>query len=299
MEPKILRYALMVSNEKSFSKAAKKLHLSQPSLSYQISKLENDLGVELFKRGKKGIQLTYAGICFTNRATEIVDQFKQLKDEMIDFADMNKGQLLIGSLSVTGAFLLPEAISRFRKKYPGIEIALIEDSSVNLESFISHGQIEMGLLSMPVINNELDFETILEEDILLVVPSAHPLSKLQEVDLFKCKDDNFILLKNGTGFRSTTELLCYEAGFEPKIAFESININTCLSLVSSGIGITFAPKMVIKEFSYNTTNDLVYLPINHSVKPTRRVIFAYKKERYLSRAAHSFINITKELAATL
>ncbi|MDR7239170.1 LysR family transcriptional regulator [Neobacillus drentensis] len=291
MEPKILRYVIMLANEKNFSKAAEKLHMAQPSLSYQIIKLENELGTQLFNRGHGEVQLTYPGKVFVEHALKINDQFNQLKREIDDVTDMHKGQLCIGSLATTGAYLLPEAISAFKNKYPGIELVLLEDNAPNLELLVLRGQVEICLLSMPITHKELEVEKILEEDVYLAVPPSHPLAKSQEVNLSDFKEEFFILLKKGTSFRKETENLCKEAGFEPRITFESINILTCLSLVSTGMGITFVPGMVIKNTP--VSEPLVYLPLHVADNHKRNVVFAYKNGRYLSKAARSFINIMK------
>ena len=292
LDQKILQYVLMVANEKNFSKAAQKLHVAQPSLSYQIAKLEKELGIQLFKRGHSEVQLTYAGKIFVKRALQILDQVDQLKKEIRDVANMQTGQLRIGSLPTTGAYLLPKVIPPFQQRYPGIELILIEDTTHNLESLVFQGQVEISLLSMPVLNTELQVETILEEDILLAVPPNHPLSTLPEIDLKDCKDESFILQKKGTGFRATCENLCNQAGFVPKVVFESINVDTCLSLVSTGMGISFAPRMVIRDLKAFDTPK--YLPIKHATRPKRNVVFAYKNGSYLSQAARSFIDIMKK-----
>ncbi|MDQ1002652.1 LysR family hydrogen peroxide-inducible transcriptional activator [Neobacillus niacini] len=291
MEPKILQYVIMLANEKNFSRAAEQLHVAQPSLSYQIIKLENQLGTQLFNRGHSEVQLTYAGKVFVEHALKIIDQFNQLKKEIDDVTDLHRGQLFIGSLATTGAYLLPKAIPVFKNKYPGIELVLLEDSTQNLELLVSRGQVEIGLLSMPVATKELEVETILEDEYFLAVPHTHPLAQSQEINLIDFKNESFILLKKGRAFRTETENLCKEAGFEPRVIFESINIMTCLSLVSTGIGIAFVPGMVIN----NTTSHepLVYLRIKQVKKRTRNVVFAYKNGRYLSKAARSFIDIMK------
>lgn len=295
MEPKIHRYVLMLANEKNFSKAAQKLHLSQPSLSYQIAKLEKELGLELFIRGQGEIQLTYAGETFVEHALKIVDQVEQLKNELFDVADLKKGRLNIGSLATTGAYLLPKTVANFKKNYPGVELVLIEDSTTNLELLVSNGQVEISLLSMPIQNTELEIEVILEEEIVLAVPRTHSLAKRQEVNLSECRDESFILIKQGAGFRKSTENLCKEAGFIPNVVFESININTCQALVSSGMGISFVPKMVVHEIT--TPDSPIYVSIKNPPHPTRKVVFAYKNGRYLSKAARIFIDIMKDVSS--
>ncbi|MEI4768770.1 LysR family transcriptional regulator [Psychrobacillus sp. FJAT-51614] len=293
MEPKILHYAITLANEKNFTKAARKLHMAQPSLSYQISKLEKDLGVQLFHRENE-VSPTYAGKVFISHAIQIIDQFQQLKSEIIDVAEMIKGQLLIGSLASTGAYLLPKTISTFKDRFPGIELVLIEDTSVQLQSMISRGQLEIALMSMPISNVELEKETILEEDILLAVSPNHWLASYEEADLKDCKDESFILIKEGYHFRKNTYDLCVQSGFEPKIVFDSININTCESLVTAGVGISFVPRMIVDNFKMS--ENPVYLPIKaENINPKREIVIAYKNNRYLSKAARSFINIMREL----
>ncbi|MDI2587567.1 LysR family transcriptional regulator [Psychrobacillus sp. NEAU-3TGS] len=293
MEPKILNYVITLANEKNFTKAARKLHLAQPSLSYQISKLEKELGILLFNRENE-VSLTYAGKVFISHARQIINQFQQLNSEIIDVAEMKKGQLLVGSLAHTGAYMLPKTISRFKDKFPGIDLVLIEDTSVNLQLLISSGQLEIGLMSMPITNSELEKETILEEDILLAIPTHHWLASYEEVDLKDCKDEHFILIKEGNHFRKNTYDLCVQSGFEPKIVFESININTCQSLVTAGVGISFVPRMVVNEIQL--TNKPIYLPIKtDKINPKREIVIAYKNNRYLSKAARAFINTMSEL----
>jgi LysR family hydrogen peroxide-inducible transcriptional activator len=294
MEPKILNYVMTLANEKNFTKAARKLHLAQPSLSYQITKLETELGIQLFNREHTQVLPTYAGKVFISHAIQIIDQFQQLRNEIIDVAEMKKGQLIIGSLASTGAHLLPKTISEYKKQFPGIELVLIEDSSDNLQVMISRGQVEIAMISMPISNEELEVETILEEDILLAVPPHHWLSNHDEVDLRDCRDEAFILIKNGNNFRVHSYDLCIQSGFEPKIVFESVNINTCQSLVTAGVGITFVPRMFVNEFKLS--DKPIYLPIKESsIKPKRKIVIMYKNNRYLSKAARSFINIMKEL----
>lgn len=293
MEPKILNYVITLADEKNFTKAARKLHLAQPSLSYQISKLEKELGIQLFHRENE-VSPTYAGTVFISHALQIIDQFQQLKSEIIDVAEMKKGQLLIGSLASTGAFLLPKTISAFKDRFPGIELVLIEDTSVQLQSMISRGQLEIALMSMPISNVGLEKETILEEDILLAVSPNHWLASHEEVDLKDCKEESFIFIKEGYYFRKNTYDLCVQSGFEPKIVFDSTNIYTCQSLVTAGVGISFIPKMVVNEFQ--PTDKPIYLPIKaENINPKREIVMAYKNNRYLSKAARAFIDTMREL----
>jgi LysR family transcriptional regulator, hydrogen peroxide-inducible genes activator len=295
VELRQLRYVLMVAEERSFSKAADKVHIAQPSLSQQVIKLEKELGVQLFERQSGNIQVTYAGQRFIDQASKIIDQLVLLKKEMQDIADMNKGQLIIGSLPITGAHLLPLALPILQKEFPGVELILIEEKTANLENLTARGQTDVSLLSMPIKDPGLELIPLLEEEILMVVPSSHPFSKKSEITLNECWNEPFIFLKKEQGFREISERLCRLAGFEPKVFFESANLETVQSLVAAGMGITFIPKMVSRRKTTLSSN-LVYIPIC-DVLAKRNLVLAYKKGRYLSKAARSLISVMKSVAA--
>lgn len=291
MEIRQLQYVLKVAEERNFSRAADKLHLAQPSLSQQIMKLEKELGVQLFERRPGDIGLTFAGKRFIEQASKILDQVEALKKEMLDVAGMRKGQLVIGSLPITGAHVLPSALPIFQKEFPGIELVLIEETTTNLEMLTARGQTDLSLLSLPISEQGLEIIPLLEEDILLAVPPNHTLAKQKDVRLAECPEESFIFLKKGQGFRKISEQLCHDAGFEPKVIFESTNIETVQSLVSAGMGVAFVPKMVTRGYP---SNHPVYLPIS-DLKPTRKLVIGHKKGRYLSKAGNSFISIMKNI----
>jgi LysR family hydrogen peroxide-inducible transcriptional activator len=133
MELRQLLYAVRIAEEQSFSKAAEKLHLAQPSLSQQIAKLERELGIILFERSTNTLKLTYAGERFFESAVKILDQVEQLKKEMEDVAELKRGTLTVGSLPITGTHILPLVLPIFKKNYPGVEVKLIEEATRTLE----------------------------------------------------------------------------------------------------------------------------------------------------------------------
>jgi len=289
MEFRQLLYAIQIASERNFSRAAEKLHIAQPSLSQQLSKLEKELGVLLFKRSTNSVELTYAGSVFVEKAQQIIDMADQLRREMEDIADMRKGRLVVGSLPMTGAHVLPHVLPVFRETYPEIEVVLIEESTRRLEELTASGGTDVSLLSLPLIEPSLAWQPIIEEEICLAVPPDHPLAmqgRLKTIPIAQLKDEAFILLKKGQGFRAIAHDLCAQAGFEPRVVFESGNIDTVQALVAAGMGIAFVPKMV-------TRNDWpgrapAYLLLQG--RPTRTLVIAYRKGRYLSNAAEAFIS---------
>ncbi|UOF90583.1 LysR family transcriptional regulator [Fodinisporobacter ferrooxydans] len=289
MELRQLLYALKVAEHRSFSKAAESLHIAQPSLSQQVAKLEQGLGVQLFDRTNTPLEPTYAGERFVLHAAQVLDKVEQIQSEMRDLADMKNGRLILGSLPMTGSHVLPAVLSIFCDKYPGIEVVLIEETTAVLEELTAKGKTDLALLTLPVEQSQLDWIPLVDEAICLAVPAKHRLAKEGQVDVKELKDESFIFLKKGQGFRQISHDICTQAGFEPHVIFESSNIDTVQSLVGAGMGIAFVPEMVKKQGSGDPLlpHYLALLP----EKPTRTLICAYKKGRYLSKAAQAFVEI--------
>ncbi|WP_281888042.1 LysR family transcriptional regulator [Paenibacillus sp. YYML68] len=297
MELRQLQYALQIALDKNFSRAAEKLHIAQPSLSQQLSKLEKELGVLLFQRTTNSVEATYAGTLFVEKAQKILDLVEQLKMEMEDISQMRKGRLVVGSLPITGAHVLPLVLPEFRSRYPEIDVVLIEDSSSNLEQLTALGGADISLLSLPLNDDALDYIPVIEEEIKLAVPPGHPLAARsaekprKPIELSALRAEPFIALKQGQGFRQLTMELCGSAGFRPNIVFESSNIETVQSFVAAGMGIAFVPDMV----SRGKWSELapVYLPLVG--RPTRVLVIAYRKGRYLSKAVAAFMDTFREV----
>lgn len=288
MEFRQLQYAIQIAAERNFSRAADKLHIAQPSLSQQLSKLEKELGVLLFKRSTNSVELTYAGSVFVEKAQQIIDMADQLRREMEDIADMRKGRLVVGSLPMTGAHVLPYVLPVFRDAYPDIEIVLIEESTRNLEQLTASGGTDVSLLTLPLEEQSLAYQPLLDEELCLAVSPESPLAKrdgAKPIAIAELVEEPFVLLKKGQGFRAIAHDLCRKAGFEPRIVFESGNINTVQSLVAAGMGITFVPSMMMLTDSQGRAP--VYLTLEG--RPTRTLVIAYRKGRYLSNAAEAFI----------
>jgi LysR family hydrogen peroxide-inducible transcriptional activator len=296
MELRQLLYAVTIADERSFSKAAEKLHLAQPSLSQQIAKLEKELDVILFERSTSSLRLTDAGERFYASAVAILDSVEQLKKEMQDIAELEKGWLTVGSLPITGAHLLPLVLPEFKQKYPGVQVRLIEEPTLVLEQLTARGKAEMSLLSLPIQDANLAWEPILEEEIYLAVPPEHPLSQRAEVDIGELKEESFIMLKKGQGFRNLATKWCAEAGFVPHVVFESSNIETVQSLVAAGMGIAFVPQMVTRLAREGMRPAYIAL---RNPTPSRTLVMAYRRGRYRSRASQVFLETVQEVLTSM
>lgn len=300
MELRQLQYALQIAAERNFSRAADKLHIAQPSLSQQLSKLEKELGVMLFQRNTSSVELTHAGQKFVEQAGAIIDAVELLRQEMSDISQLRTGSVMVGSMPITGAHLLPHVLPVFKRKYADVEITLLEDSSMNLEKLTASGQTDLSLLSLPLEIPTLTYEVLGEERIDLAVPPEHPFAARSaegvKTSLIELKDEPFIVLKEGQGFRKMTMDLCREAGFEPRIVFESNNMETVQSLVATGMGVTLVPHFIARAPRSEFVP--VYLQLADPA-PSRTLVIAYRRGRYLSNAAEAFIDTFKTTVAAL
>lgn len=287
-----LLYAIQIATDRNFSRAAEKLHIAQPSLSQQLSKLEKEIGVLLFQRSTNSVELTYAGSLFVEKSQKILDMVEQLKKEMEDISQMKKGRLVVGSMPITGSTILPFVVPAFQAAYPEIEISLVEETSSNLETLTSNGQTDISLLSLPLREDSLHYETLLDEEIVLAVPPQHPFAgRKGPIDISELKQEAFIALKKGQGFRKLTLDLCQRAGFAPSIVFESSNMETVQSLVAAGMGIAFVPFLISKR----SWSELAPVHLRLKGHPTRTLVIAYRKGRYISKAAEAFIITMKQV----
>ena len=299
MEIRQLQYALQIAEERNFSRAAEKLHIAQPSLSQQLSKLEKEIGVLLFQRTTNSVEMTFAGEVFVERAQKILDSLEQLKKEMADISQTKFGKVTIGTMPITGSHLLPHVLPTFHARYPEIELVLTEEPSTStLIKMTAQGKNDLCLLSLPIHEPALEYEPIMKESIVLAVAPDHPLaahyrSHAKPVRLEEMKDESFIFLKRGQGFRQITMELCHQAGFEPNIVFESSNMDTVQSLVATGMGIALVPQLLATAPRSEFVP--VYIPIEGD--PYRTLVLAYRSGRYMSKAAEAFKDTLQQTVA--
>lgn len=303
MDFRQLQYMLKVAEEKSFSKAAQKLYIAQPSLSQYIQKLENQLGVQLFDRSTSPLRLTYAGELYAETAKNILNLNEQLTNQMEDISNFKKGRLTIGLSALRSTYLMPKILPLFHEKFPGIDVILVEGNSVKLEDLAIKGFTDITIMTLPINNNIFRYEPILNEKIILAIPPDHPLCKrviksnyaqhtYPEISLNELCDESFILLKQHQKLHQIAVSLCKQAGFSPKIVLESESIEATHALVSSGMGIAFIPDSI--ALFPQTPTDPVYFLIK-DLETTRTLVVCYIKRKYLSRASKEFIGLITDL----
>jgi DNA-binding transcriptional LysR family regulator len=304
-----LEYFLVAAEELNFTKAAKKLFISQQSLSNHISNLEKEFDVILFNRTTP-LTLTYAGQALKRRARQLITLKDETYRELADIKDFSVGQLTIGISHTRGRVILPEVLPLYKEKFPNIELNLVEGNSSALANDLLHGDIDLIIDMLPFRVEQVETVPICEEEILLAVPDAvleraFP-GRLQEVkaqlekhtDLSLLADCPFLMLHKGNRVRTIADEMFEELQKTPKIVLETENIMTVIALAAKGMGITFYPKMFIYGQQENQSGDgegsLNFYPLNHP-KAHSILAIGYHKGHYMSQATHEFIQMVQEM----
>ncbi|MGE9267933.1 MAG: LysR family transcriptional regulator, partial [Verrucomicrobiales bacterium] len=197
MELHQLRYFLAVARTGNFSRAAEQCHVSQPSLSQQIAKLEDELGVRLFDRNKRHSSLTPHGEALLPRATRILDEVDTASREARDATELLRGKIRLGVLPTIAPYLLPDVIKNFARNYPGLEIVLDEDTTGQLLEKLLACDIDFALTSLPLGDPRFQTHHLFDEDLLLALPADHPLSRKKAIHTRDLRNERLIVMKDG------------------------------------------------------------------------------------------------------
>ncbi|MEP0879766.1 LysR family transcriptional regulator [Funiculus sociatus GB2-M2] len=243
MELRHLHYFIAVAEELHFSRAAQRLHISQPPLSQQIRDLEDELGVKLFERTKRHVQLTEAGKVFLERSYGVLVQLEQAIEATQRIGRGEVGRLAIGFVGSATYTVLPDILSAFRAQFPAVELRLHELTTTQQIQALHDKQVDVGIVRSAIVEPGLSVECILQESLVLALPATHPFSAQTKVSLSTLADESFILFpaKMGPIFYEQIINMCQQAGFRPKVAQEAVQMQTIIGLVAAGLGIAFVP----------------------------------------------------------
>ena len=295
MDYRTLQYILVVAEERNISKAAQRLHISQPSLSHCILKQERALGVTLFDRSRHPLRLTYAGECYMRAARQILAVKQQLESDMKSIATHRSGRISIGVTKPRSAYLLPRILPHFMEQHPNVEVDLTEENAADLEALLLSEDIEIAILLSPVENEHFTYQHLFDENIVLCLPPGHRLTdtfKERGLNPAMLREEPFILYKRGQRVRQASDIFFAKSGFEPRVAIESQLAETILGLVASGLGCAFVPMSVLL-YSGITPRPTGFALDDPAV--TSNFVFAWKKNASLSWMASEFVSVTQEV----
>lgn len=249
MELRHLRYFIVLAEELNFSRAAERLQMAQPPLSQQIRALENELGLQLFDRTTRPLQLTPAGQVFLEKTRQVFTQVEQAKVLAKRASRGEIGQLRVGINTSIANSILPDILRTFCDRFPEVEVVLQEQASYQQLQKLCDRHIDVGFVNLHHLqqidenDDTLRFVSILQEPFVIVLPESHPLAQQTQVSLTALADELFILPPPHlpSGLYDQIVSLCQHVGFSPKVKQEATWMSTVLSLVAGGVGISLLP----------------------------------------------------------
>lgn len=276
-----LQYFQTVARLQHMTKAAEELQIAQPSLSKTIARLEVDLGVPLFDRKNRQLRLNVYGKMFLERVNRIFLELNEGKREIAEKAHQGQTQI---TLAVSIPRVLPELISSFLKHYTEVKFQQVLESTSSMKSQLEKAEIDFCISSVPIEGTDIVWEPLMTEEIYLIVPPEHRLARKEKIFLHEVKNEPFISMNTGYGFRNLTDEFCLQAGFVPTIAFEGDEPGVIGDLVKQGLGIAFIPEISGNHGTNPFPNKLRII----EPKCQRTIGLGWSKRRYLSDAGQQF-----------
>lgn len=306
------KYVYEVYKERSFTKAAQNLYISQPSLSARIKKIEEIIGEPLFDRSTTPLQLTEVGKVYIEAAEEITQIEQRVENYINDMAGLKTGNLAVGASTLFAAYVVPSLITQFNQKFPDVHIQLIEGNTAELEEMLGSNALDFVIDNYHYDSILYNKELYCEENILLAVPKHFAVNeelgmyqlsykniknknylnqKYPAVPLGRFADLPFIMLTQGNDTRTRGDRLCRNVGFKPNIVLEFNQQSTAYMASSTQLGATFISDILVSQLP--AFENLVYYKLDGE-EAKRKVFFYYKTHKYKTRVMEEFIRMMHE-----
>jgi LysR family hydrogen peroxide-inducible transcriptional activator len=291
MELHQLRYFCAVADTGSFSRAALQTNVSQPSLSQQIMKLEDELGARLFDRLGRSVRLTDLGKAFLPRARSVLRELEAAKGDVDERKGSVGGPICIGVIPTVAPYLLPPQLTSFTRQFPQARLSVVEEITPVLLERLRASAVDIAVLALPIRGHEFETFPLLTERLFAAIPKDHRLARRNSLSLKDLRAEPFLLLRDGHCFRDTAVAACDRARVNPQIIFESGQFSSILSMVSTSMGVSIVPEMAIDKHQ-----GCSYVRIADS-EATRTIGAVVLRGRSLTRVHHAFLSRLRSAAA--
>lgn len=288
MELHQLRYFCAVADSGSFSRAAEQSHVSQPSLSQQILKLEDELGARLFDRLGRTIRLTGMGAAFLPRARAVLREVEAARSDVVERREAVGGPVTVGVIPTVAPYLLPGMLASFSRNCPDVRLTVIEEITSVLMDRLRSGRVDVAVLALPVRGHEFEAFPLLTERLLAAVSKRHALASREALSLKELRKEPFLLLSDGHCFRDNALAACDRARLAPRVVFESGQFSSLLGMVGAGMGVSIVPEMAV-----DPSSACRFVPIKDD-RAERTIGAVVLRGRSLSRAQQNFLAHLRE-----
>ncbi|TWG92997.1 LysR family hydrogen peroxide-inducible transcriptional activator [Luteimonas sp. J16] len=292
-----LRYLIAVAEHRHFGRAAAASFVSQPTLSTQLRKLEEELGVALVERAPRKVMLTPIGVEIVERARRVVAEVEQMKEAARRSQRPEAGTVRLGIFPTLGPYLLPHVVPGIRDRFPDLQLLLVEEKSDELLARLRDGRLDAAILALPVHDDQLQHEFLFEEPFVLAVPERHPLAGRESLGVGDLASENLLLLEDGHCLRRQTLDVCQLAGAHERSEFRATSLETLRQMVAANVGITLLPALAVQPPVAHPPG-IRLLRFSDS-QPSRQIALFWRRSSamsgFLSRLADAFRALPREL----
>ncbi|WP_439578294.1 LysR substrate-binding domain-containing protein [Elioraea sp.] len=276
MELRHVRYFVAVAEALHFGRAARALHISQPPLSQQIRDLEREIGVMLFHRTRRSVELTAAGAAFLERARRLLSDAAEMAEASRRAERGELGELTVGFVHSAGYAFVPRVVRAFRARFPDIRLTLREATPAEQLAALENRRIDLGLIRRAQFGEGLHSEVVFREPFLWALPRGHRWAEARQRRLAELASEGFIAFPRdrAPSFHQALMSICLRAGFAPRIAQEVNTIHTALGLVGAGVGVALVPASAVEIAG----RDVVFVALDHAA-PRAELLLIWPRDR--------------------
>ncbi len=293
MNIRAMQYLVTLADLRHFSKAAERCFVSQPTLSTQIRKLEEELDVQLVERTPRKVMLTRVGEQVVERCRRILDEVEAMRSLARQACDPESGLLRLGIFPTLAPYLLPHVIPTIRRRFPRLTLRLFEEKTEHILDMLAQGQLDAGILALPVGTERLVTRTLFEEPFVVAMPEGHPLSRLQTLTLADLENQELLLLEDGHCLREHALEVCQMTGAHENLDFHATSMETLRQMVAANTGITLMPTLSVKPPVAPTENLVTRTFSGHP--PRRTIAMVWRK----SSAMNPFLEQTADIFSAI
>ncbi len=290
MEMHQLRYFVEVVRRGNFTRAAEACHVTQPTLSHQIHKLEDELGEPLLERRRGGAVATELGGRFFPRAVRILEEADLASREAAEHRDAVSGTVRLGVIPTIAPYVLPGLLVRAKARHPGIRFDALEAPTVDLLRKLRFGEMDAAILSPPVGGSDLLVMDLFDDEFLLACPRDHALASTDEIGIEQVAGEAFVMLSDAHCLRGQAMNFCQSAGFDPEVVLESAQLDTVVAMVEAGLGISFVPGIAKGAFAHRE----VELREFAEDRPRRTISVVWPRRAAETRVLRAFVELCRE-----
>lgn len=281
-----------VANQRSFSRAAEALFLTQPSVTARIQALERDLGERLFERSGRGVRLTEVGACFLPHAERVLQALHAGRDAIDALRNLQSGSLILASATTVSTYILPGLLKTFRSRFPRVEVSVRTGRSEQVLQMLLADEAQVGLVRA-VYHQDVETRGLIEDELILVANSDDETVDAGSISVEQLGDHPFIFFDRNSSYYSLAQGLFRQHGVAPRTQMELDSMEATKKMVEEGLGIAMLPRIAIERELQDGT--LREIEIAGMANPTRQIALISRRSRPLGPVAQAFVEIVQEM----